>query len=788
MQEEVQVKITGSNETGAAFGELKTQLQDTAKNTASAAEKIAGLERQFKSLAVGGGLAFGALAYAGTQLTQIGAQSESVAFAFGRMTEQAGIATNDLLNSLRDASAGTIAETDLMLTANKAIALGVGEDLETMTTLMEVARLKGQNMGLTTTQAFNDIATGIGRGSPLILDNLGITIKLGEAQENYARELGKTVTEMTDAEKKQALLNAVLKEGRAELEATGEVQLTASEQLQQMSAQMDDLKSAVGEAIAPAFIGLGESIAGVLEKVTAFAQENPTLVRALFTTATAVAGLTFAVGSLGVAFIGFTKASAAATAALAPFGVTVGALALPVLGLVAVLGSLAIAYGLISDAAAKSTAVFDAASAAIDTAAGAWSRAEAGITSFDTKIADLTLNLETSNARLAELGESAADIAEQMADAIKESEERQKGYKQDKANAFLDQEEKIADIEASLLDEREKVRDAERERRRAKDDYADEEITQAQYRAIRKRTEQAKEAANEQIATLEAQLLQETTALANAGELRNQLGEAIAEAERFRNLTEFEQKLETIALQEQAEQERLAKKLAQLGAEQAAIAKQQAEIRANIAETQAAIVETEKQASRERIDAAFAEAKAVINAEMQKAYVREQSVKKYERALDELTKKQIEANKALDADDGTLARLRAESQAIADSIGRTEDVTGFEQFTRGFGGLLGDYSQGVNRGLAGFWNAITPQVGGRDLFSVQDAIITPKGDVVQTAPEDYIIATKTPEKLAGAGGVTINISGTFMDDRAAAGRLASEIMRQLGRQQRIDRR
>lgn len=39
--------------------------------------------------------------------------------------------------------------------------------------------------------------------------------------------------------------------------------------------------------------------------------------------------------------------------------------------------------------------------------------------------------------------------------------------------------------------------------------------------------------------------------------------------------------------------------------------------------------------------------------------------------------------------------------------------------------------------------------------SVNDAIITPSGNVISTAPDDYLIATKTPETLGGAGNVNV---------------------------------
>jgi hypothetical protein len=52
----------------------------------------------------------------------------------------------------------------------------------------------------------------LGRGSALILDNLGIVIDLEEAYESYAAQMGKTANQLTDVEKKQAMVNRVMRE------------------------------------------------------------------------------------------------------------------------------------------------------------------------------------------------------------------------------------------------------------------------------------------------------------------------------------------------------------------------------------------------------------------------------------------------------------------------------------------------------------------------------------------------------------------------------------------------
>jgi len=100
--------------------------------------------------------------------------------------------------------------------------LGVAYTAEEMAQLMEVAAVRGRAMGLSTTQAFLDIVTGIGRVSPMILDNLGILTGGEKTFEDYAKSIGKSKDALTDAEKKQALFNKVLLETAPLIEKTAD--------------------------------------------------------------------------------------------------------------------------------------------------------------------------------------------------------------------------------------------------------------------------------------------------------------------------------------------------------------------------------------------------------------------------------------------------------------------------------------------------------------------------------------------------------------------------------------
>lgn len=205
------------------------------------------------------GFVAGALVRGIGELVKSGAELDSLTQSFNRMTANVGESSSEILNALQKTSAGTISNRDLMLSANKAIALGVASSTQEFTDLMNIARLKAREFGLTTTQAFNDIVTGVGRGSVMILDNLGIIIKAEEAQNIYAKSLGKTAKELTVNEQKEALKFAVLEAGKKAVLEAGELQLTYADRIAQVTTATNNLKDRTGQALLPAM----ESLLGV---------------------------------------------------------------------------------------------------------------------------------------------------------------------------------------------------------------------------------------------------------------------------------------------------------------------------------------------------------------------------------------------------------------------------------------------------------------------------------------------------------------------------------------------
>ncbi len=126
-----------------------------------------------------------------------------------------------MVEIIRSSSMYTISEFDAMQSASNAMMLGLGTDSEKFGQLVEVAAYRGRLAGLSTTEAFDQIVRGIGRMSPLILDNLGIIIDAESRYGNYAKGLGKTSAQLTSTEKRQALLNGVIEESLPLIEKAG---------------------------------------------------------------------------------------------------------------------------------------------------------------------------------------------------------------------------------------------------------------------------------------------------------------------------------------------------------------------------------------------------------------------------------------------------------------------------------------------------------------------------------------------------------------------------------------
>lgn len=155
------------------------------------------------------------------------------------LAKNTGQNADKIVSRLREVSKGTISNKDIMLAANRSVALGVTSDTDTMAKLMTVATEKAKAMGISSTQAFSDLLTGVGRQSPQILDNLGIMTK---GWDSMAKSQGKTLD-------KQFIINQLLKDSQGVTKGTGDSIMNTAETMEKFTASWKNLEIAIGKFI-----------------------------------------------------------------------------------------------------------------------------------------------------------------------------------------------------------------------------------------------------------------------------------------------------------------------------------------------------------------------------------------------------------------------------------------------------------------------------------------------------------------------------------------------------------
>jgi len=204
-----------------------------------------------------------------------GAAIQDLETGFASYANSLGTSADKILKDLTKVSNGTIAQADLMKAAGNAMLLGL--PAEKLAGLMEIARASSVITGQSVTQAFNDITLAVGRGSKMILDNLGIIVDVGKANKVYAKTLGLAADELSDVQKKQAFLNATMTAGKVIIDNVGGIDRKSDAYAQfgaEISNLTDDFKIWVSEGLEPAVRMMGNALV-VLKAIREGADNAP---------------------------------------------------------------------------------------------------------------------------------------------------------------------------------------------------------------------------------------------------------------------------------------------------------------------------------------------------------------------------------------------------------------------------------------------------------------------------------------------------------------------------------
>lgn len=232
--------------TGLVF-KMFTDLTNFQSGLKKAGNDLNSFNNNLKNIggAIAGVFSTAAIINFGKEAVQLASSAEAIERAFARIGGQ------DYLAGMKEATRGTVSELELMKQAVRAENFQI--PLDQLATLFEFARRRAEETGQSVDYLVDSIVIGIGRKSPLILDNLGIsTTKLKEELKGVS----------TEAAGIGDVAAAVGRIARQELEGMGDEAVTAGQKIGSITAQWQDMKLAIGKVIMES-----ETFASALEAI-----------------------------------------------------------------------------------------------------------------------------------------------------------------------------------------------------------------------------------------------------------------------------------------------------------------------------------------------------------------------------------------------------------------------------------------------------------------------------------------------------------------------------------------
>ncbi len=303
---------------------IVVDAQDKASATLQGIKgKVQDMQPAFKTMALAGTVAFGAISYAmkdaidsANESAKVQAQLQAVLKSTGNA---AGLFAEDIndqsaalqkLTTYNDEAIGSMQNTLLTFTNIKGAVFQ-----ETVPAILDLATAMGTDLNGAAIQvgkALNDPVQGISA-----LTRVGVTFS--DAQKAVIENLVKTGQ---TAKAQQVIIAELNKEfgGSAAAQAK-----TFAGQMQQLANRFDDIKEKVGGALIPIITNLLAKVTPIIEKIADWVDKNPELTAQIMIIAAAISGLIAILGTIGLVMPAVAAGFALVTGAAAPWLLAIAA-------------------------------------------------------------------------------------------------------------------------------------------------------------------------------------------------------------------------------------------------------------------------------------------------------------------------------------------------------------------------------------------------------------------------------------------------------------------------------
>lgn len=181
------------------------------------------------------------------------AQYEDAMYGMASTVGRAGDTIETAMAGIKQATAnGLLSQTDVATAMRNLTAYGYSvKEATNMIEAMTVSAEANRRAGLSVAEAVVMASEGIKRESGLMAKAAGNTQTASSAEEAYATSLGKTASELTNAEKRQAIYNSTMSAGQQFIGIAEQYNNSYSASIQRLDASLEDMRVTFGQALAP---------------------------------------------------------------------------------------------------------------------------------------------------------------------------------------------------------------------------------------------------------------------------------------------------------------------------------------------------------------------------------------------------------------------------------------------------------------------------------------------------------------------------------------------------------
>ncbi len=190
----------------------------------------------------------------------------------------------DAMTEVRDITAdGLLSEEDAMVAMRNLTAYGYSvQEASEMIKAMTLSAEANRKEMYTVSEAVERATQGIKQESSMMMKVAGNMETASSAYDRYAASVGKTASELTQAERRQAIYNSTIEAGQKYSSQASAYQNTYSASTQRLANSLENLKASFGQAFAP--------MATVINNLASFIVANKEVVVVLGTFVGVVVG------------------------------------------------------------------------------------------------------------------------------------------------------------------------------------------------------------------------------------------------------------------------------------------------------------------------------------------------------------------------------------------------------------------------------------------------------------------------------------------------------------------